>query len=766
MGERKGIYFGAIDASAGDLVPSSVRNASSGGRMASNLEAAIRAGNVNVSDNVATEVLELSESSRAAQEKHALLLRRIEAEKRARNIAVPTNVEEVIRRLRQLGEPITLFGERPADRRERLREILSRLELEAEETGFVHQVLADIQQQEAGAGEAVAAGRDERSVGRSAKPQEDQLFYVPIKNDGLKSARTAMFAHTTTVVGARLKRERQERHMMALLMVLHGFGVRPAVNLWRYCKDTRHDWLLLQEGHYKEVYAIAFQKDGALVATGDLNGNGRVWDLRSGKAILPLQGHSKQILSMDFAANGVQLASGSDDRSVRIWDLRQQKCSYMVPAHSNLVSDIRFSPGSGELLLSASYDSSIKLWRTRDWSLLTTLRGHDGKVMSADFAPDEKHIVSCGFDRTFKLWAHENELVLILALISIFVHANFGDVASAKECSLEAQQFSVVVATSAPLGLRLSEKLEVLEFVTDSEGRGRAVEASGLAEIGDRLIGVNDVSLEGFTLQKAVGELQTAQLPRILRFQTHDGRCVQPPPTAVKESIIEAATATAVTYDPTNEETFDYVVSSVGDKTTELKLYAVLSSDGSPPSCDFRELVLARPFDACAPLSVNVTDKYVLIPSVLGCPMHQKAALADEAGAKGVVFVQRVGEKPMRLQKLEENADIDSGEDSNTHIHVEFSGENALEHQWKELASLAVESNWPTTEAARDRLFHRMLKDQATLDDHDLQLALVKNERYEALVASYWNAQRYYSARDQASKDKQGDDINESEDDR
>ncbi|GMF25119.1 unnamed protein product [Phytophthora fragariaefolia] len=542
MGERKGIYFGAISAGAGDMVPSSVR----GGRMASNLEAAIRAGNVNVSDNVETEVLELSESSRAAQEKHAQLLRRIEAEKRARNIAVPTSVEEVIRRLRQLSEPITLFGERPADRRERLRAILSRLELEAEETGFVHQVLADIQKQEAGADTAASeegdAAREQGAAGQKTKPQEDQLFYVPIKNNELKNARAAMFAHATSAVGARLKRERQEKQMdageraramdhhaaelyatalrMANIASQNG-DVRPLANvrysadgvhvatgswsslvkvwdassaaevkvfrghedrvtgvawhpsntfsemtdgadsvclcsgsadstarLWsagrneplavlqghkarlgkvafhplgNYVGTTSfdHTWrlwdvataqeLLLQEGHYKEVYAIAFQKDGALAATGDLNGNGRVWDLRSGKAILPLQGHSKQILSMDFAANGVQLASGSDDRSVRIWDLRQQKCSYMLPAHSNLVSDVRFSPGSGELLLSASYDSSIKLWRTRDWKLMATLRGHDGKVMSADFAPDERHVVSCGFDRTFKLWAHENE---------------------------------------------------------------------------------------------------------------------------------------------------------------------------------------------------------------------------------------------------------------------------------------------------------------------------------------------------------------------
>ncbi|KAI9913205.1 hypothetical protein PsorP6_005279 [Peronosclerospora sorghi] len=543
MAERKGIYFGAINVSTNDMAPSS--SVHSGSHVTSNqLEAAIRAGHVNVSNNVETEVLALSESSRAAQEKHAQLLRRIEAEKRARSIVVPTTVEDVIRRLRQLGEPITSFGERPADRRERLREILSRRELEAEQTGYVRQILAESPSQsiptDAEKERVVAGG--ETVAGKPTKPQESQLFYVPIKNEKLKSVRTTIFTHTMSAVAARLKRERQNKVMsfeeqartidrhaaelyataMKMANVASQNGdVRPlscvrysadgthvatgswsslvkvwdaasakevktfrghedrvvgvawhprnvfskmtdGVNLVCLCSGSAdgtarlwsaarieplavlqghkarlgklafhplgdyvgttsfdHTWrlwdvatakeLLLQEGHYKEVYAIAFQKDGALVATGDLNGNGRVWDLRSGKAILALQGHSKQILSMDFAANGIQIASGSDDRSVRIWDLRQQHCSYVIPAHSNLVSDVHFSPGSSELLLSASYDSSIKLWRTRDWKLMTTLRGRDGKVMSANFAPDEKHIVSCGFDRTFKIWAHENE---------------------------------------------------------------------------------------------------------------------------------------------------------------------------------------------------------------------------------------------------------------------------------------------------------------------------------------------------------------------
>jgi len=40
-----------------------------------------------------------------------------------------------------------------------------------------------------------------------------------------------------------------------------------------------------QDGHLSEVYMLAFQKDGALVASGDFAGVGAVWDLRCGKKV-------------------------------------------------------------------------------------------------------------------------------------------------------------------------------------------------------------------------------------------------------------------------------------------------------------------------------------------------------------------------------------------------------------------------------------------------------------------------------------------------
>lgn len=81
---------------------------------------------------------------RARMENQAVL-EELERKKKARSLAVPTDDARVRARLRELGEPITLFGERvsfcllvfltcltsepvqPADRRDRLKYVLSQI---------------------------------------------------------------------------------------------------------------------------------------------------------------------------------------------------------------------------------------------------------------------------------------------------------------------------------------------------------------------------------------------------------------------------------------------------------------------------------------------------------------------------------------------------------------------------------------------------------------------------------------------------------------
>ena len=103
-------------------------------------------------------------------------------------------------------------------------------------------------------------------------------------------------------------------------------------------------------------------------------------------------------------------ATASNDNTCRIWDLRKKGTLYTIPAHSNLISDVKYEQTyGGEFLATSSYDGLIKIWSGRDFSALAELGGHEGKVMGVGIAPDSKHLLSVGFDRTFKLWAHENE---------------------------------------------------------------------------------------------------------------------------------------------------------------------------------------------------------------------------------------------------------------------------------------------------------------------------------------------------------------------
>ena len=59
------------------------------------------------------------------QDEHLSLLKKVNNTKLSRRIAVPTKPEDVKNTLREYQLPIQLFGERPEDRRDRLRTYLA-----------------------------------------------------------------------------------------------------------------------------------------------------------------------------------------------------------------------------------------------------------------------------------------------------------------------------------------------------------------------------------------------------------------------------------------------------------------------------------------------------------------------------------------------------------------------------------------------------------------------------------------------------------------
>ncbi|KAL8917586.1 MAG: hypothetical protein Q9208_007869 [Pyrenodesmia sp. 3 TL-2023] len=197
---------------------------------------------------------------------------------------------------------------------------------------------------------------------------------------------------------------------------------------WRLWDVATTSELLLQEGHSREVYALSFNTDGSLLATAGLDSIGRIWDLRTGRTVMILDGHIREIYALDWSVDGHRVLSGSGDGWVKCWDVRKVQSVGAVGAHHRGVTDLRWYKGTdavvedvqmtngssapaemtpkkaGTFFVSGGFDKNVNIFSADDWSLAKSLSGHSGNVLGVDVSADSRWIVSCGHDRTVKLW--------------------------------------------------------------------------------------------------------------------------------------------------------------------------------------------------------------------------------------------------------------------------------------------------------------------------------------------------------------------------
>uniref|UniRef100_A0A8C6Q9B1 Pre-mRNA processing factor 4 n=1 Tax=Nannospalax galili TaxID=1026970 RepID=A0A8C6Q9B1_NANGA len=411
------------------------------------LKAGIEAGNINITSG---EVFEIEEH---ISERQAEVLAEFERRKRARQINVSTDDSEVKACLRALGEPITLFGEGPAERRERLRNILSVVGTDA-----LKKTKKD----------------DEKS--KKSKEEYQQTWYHEGPNS-LKVARLWIANYSLPramkrLEEARLHKEIPETTRTSQMQELHK-SLRSLNNFCSQIGDDRPisychfspnskmlatacwsglcklwsvpDCNLLHtlRGHNTNVGAIVFhpkstvsldQKDVNLASCAadgsvklwtlgrqrqadlcDYDRSWRLWDLEAQEEILHQEGHSMGVYDIAFHQDGSLAGTGGNpvvslldipnihvccllrglDAFGRVWDLRTGRCIMFLEAIH------------GNFLLTGAYDNTAKIWTHPGWSPLKTLAGHEGKVMGLDISSDGQLIATCSYDRTFKLWMAE-----------------------------------------------------------------------------------------------------------------------------------------------------------------------------------------------------------------------------------------------------------------------------------------------------------------------------------------------------------------------
>lgn len=186
------------------------------------------------------------------------------------------------------------------------------------------------------------------------------------------------------------------------------------------------------QGHGRAVISVTFSPDGKRLLSGSQDRSVRLWDVATGKEIRQFVGHTSAVYSVALSADGRIAVSGAGANQSKavadgiiddplncvlcVWDVESGQLLRKLRGHTGAVRSVAISP-DGRFALSGSggqhadsgpaipsADDTVRLWDLRTGDELVRFSGHLKSVLSVAFSPDGREIVSCGYDKTVRLW--------------------------------------------------------------------------------------------------------------------------------------------------------------------------------------------------------------------------------------------------------------------------------------------------------------------------------------------------------------------------
>jgi WD40 repeat protein len=149
--------------------------------------------------------------------------------------------------------------------------------------------------------------------------------------------------------------------------------------------------------------SVALSKDGKMLAIADESLQVSLFDTHSRHEVAQLTSQEGAVTGVAFFPDGNQLLTADKNGTLEAWDLRGKRPVSKFTGHSEKIESVSFSP-DGKLLATGSWDRTVKIWSILTGRELETVRGHGDKVSSVSFSPDGRYLITGAFDHAIKIW--------------------------------------------------------------------------------------------------------------------------------------------------------------------------------------------------------------------------------------------------------------------------------------------------------------------------------------------------------------------------
>lgn len=166
-----------------------------------------------------------------------------------------------------------------------------------------------------------------------------------------------------------------------------------------------------------DILSLRFSPDSRLLALSLLDNTVKVFFVDSLKLFLNLYGHKLPVLSLDISYDSKLIVTCSADKNIRLWGLDFGDCHKAFFAHQDSIMQVAFVPhnqdGNGHHFFSASKDNIIKYWDGDKFEQIQKLEGHHGEIWALAVSRTGEFLVSASHDKSIRVWNQTDEQIFL-----------------------------------------------------------------------------------------------------------------------------------------------------------------------------------------------------------------------------------------------------------------------------------------------------------------------------------------------------------------
>ncbi|KHN86286.1 WD repeat-containing protein 3 [Toxocara canis] len=161
-----------------------------------------------------------------------------------------------------------------------------------------------------------------------------------------------------------------------------------------------------------EALCVAASPDSRFVGAGLLDNTARLHFVDTFKLFVTLYGHSLPVTCIDMSHDSKIVVTGSADKSVKIWGLDFGDCHKSLHAHDDIVTCVQFVPKE-HMFWSAGKDGLLKQWDGDKFERIQVLGLHSAEIRAIAQTSSGNFIVSASHDKSIRLWELTEEIIVL-----------------------------------------------------------------------------------------------------------------------------------------------------------------------------------------------------------------------------------------------------------------------------------------------------------------------------------------------------------------